>query len=242
MQCLIDFGNSHLKWSIWDGQVLLSQGNIDPLALRSGLRGLEWSLIDAVYLCSVSDPDLTRVVAVYCDSLSSPQCDIVEVDLSELPAWFSLGTTSPEQIGKDRVMAMLGAFGSNTSYCVIDAGTACTIDYVKSGEHLGGYIVPGLAMSRSSLTRETARIGDLADRLFSAKLDPGRNTQQAVEHGIRMSLVAVCQRAIQHAPAVLGAVVVTGGDSQWLCRHLSGPVTVYENLVFEGIRRFSAEL
>ena len=240
MQCLIDFGNSRLKWSIWDGSELLDQGAIDPLALESGIRGLEWPQIDAVYLCSVADPHLTHAVAVYCDSLSSPQCLTIEVDVSQLPTWFSLGTTLPEQIGKDRVMAMLGAFAENTSYCVIDAGTACTIDYVTSGVHLGGYIVPGLALSRNGLTLQTAQIGEVTDRLYSAKLEPGRNTQQAVEHGIRMSLVAVCQRAIQQAPAALESVVITGGDSQWLSGHLSGPVTVRENLVFEGMRRFSA--
>ena len=242
MELLMDFGNSRLKWSVWDGRALLDQGTIDPLALESGLRGLEWSQIDGVHLCSVADADLTHAVAVYCDSLSSPQCQTVEVDLSLLPAWFSLGTTLPEQIGKDRVMAMLGAFTENTSYCVIDAGTACTIDYVTSGEHLGGYIVPGLALSRSVLTMQTARIGAVADRLYSAKLEPGRNTQQAVEHGIRMSIVAFCQRAIHHAPAVLEAIVITGGDSQWLSGHLSGPVTIRENLVFEGIRQFFAGL
>jgi type III pantothenate kinase len=242
MQLLIDFGNSRLKWSVWDGQVLLDQSTIDLLALESGLRGLEWSQINAVHLCSVADADLTHAVAVYCDSLSSPQCQTDEIDLSQLPAWFSLGTTSPEQIGKDRVMAMLGAFTGNTSYCVIDAGTACTVDYVISGEHLGGYIVPGLALSRSSLTRQSARIGEVVDHLYSAKLEPGRNTQEAVEHGIRTSLVAVCQSAIQNAPIVLEAVVITGGDGQWLSGHLSGPVTFRKNLVFEGIRRFAAGL
>ena len=50
MQYLIDFGNSRLKWSIWDGSALLDQGTIDPLALESSLRGLEWPQIDAVYL------------------------------------------------------------------------------------------------------------------------------------------------------------------------------------------------
>ena len=38
MQYLIDFGNSRLKWSIWNGRALLDQGTIDPRALESGLR------------------------------------------------------------------------------------------------------------------------------------------------------------------------------------------------------------
>lgn len=242
MQLLIDFGNSLLKWCLWADHRTIERGHIDPLALESGLRSIDWPVVDSVSICSVADQELTHAVSIYCDSLSSPECVVRQVDLASLPSWFSLGATSREQIGKDRVVAMLGAYGLGDHYCVIDAGTACTIDFVSNGEHQGGYITPGLSLARSSLTLKTARIGEIADRLYSAKLEPGRNTQQAVEHGIRMSLVSMCQHALRNAPTTLDAVIVTGGDSEWLAGHLSGPVMVRPNLVFEGIDRFFREL
>lgn len=238
MYLLIDFGNSLLKWCLWhDGQVA-EQGHIDPVALESGLRSIDWPVVQSVLICSVADQELTSAVSAYCDSLSAPKCAVQQVDLAELPTWFSLGTTSSEQIGKDRVVAMLGAFGNGDNYCVIDAGTACTIDFVSSGEHQGGYIVPGLSLARNSLTLKTARIGELADQLYSVKLEPGKNTQQAAEHGIRMSLVSMCQRALNNAPSPLDVVVVTGGDSGWLAGHLPDPIMVRPNLVLDGIHRF----
>ena len=242
MQLLIDFGNSLLKWCLWADGCVIQRGHIDPLALESGLRSIDWSVVESVLICSVADDELTHAVSVYCDSLSSPECAVQQVDLAALPPWLSLGTTSREQIGKDRVVAMIGAFGCGDNYCVIDAGTACTIDFVSKGEHQGGYIAPGLSLARNSLTLKTARIGEIADRLYSAKLEPGRNTQQAVEHGIRMSLVAMCQSALMNSPIPLHAVVVTGGDSEWLAGHLPDPVLVRPNLVFEGIARFFREL
>jgi len=238
MHLLIDFGNSFLKWCLWTEGGVEDRGHINPLALESGLRSIDWSVVESVLICSVADDELTHAVSVYCDSLSSPECAVRQVDLTDLPPWFSLGTTSREQIGKDRVVAMLGAFGCGKNYCVIDAGTACTIDFVSDGEHQGGYIAPGLSLARNSLSLKTARIGEVADRLYSAKLEPGRNTQQAVEHGIRMSLVAMCQSALINSHIPLNAVVVTGGDSEWLAGHLPDPVVVRPNLVFEGIARF----
>ena len=238
MDLLIDFGNSLLKWCLWVDERVVDQGHIDPAALESGLRSIDWSVVQSVAICSVSDPELTHAVSVYCDSLSAPHCDVREMHMAHLPNWFSLGSTSADQIGIDRVAAMLGAFSHGTNYCVIDAGTACTIDFVSDGEHQGGYIFPGLSLARSSLTLRTARIGGIADRLYSAKLEPGRNTQQAVEHGIRMSLVSMCERALHNASSSIDAVIVTGGDGDWLAGHLPDHVIVQPNLVFLGIHRF----
>lgn len=241
MNLMIDFGNSALKWCLWGRAGVADHGAIDLMALESGLRSLEWNSIEAVFLCSVADKDVTQAVLVFCDSLSSSVCRIREVDLVNLPVWFSLESTSREQIGKDRVMAMLGAFSEAQNYCVIDAGTACTFDYVVSGQHQGGYIIPGLALSRDSLNTKTAGVGLVEGQIYSAKLEPGRDTRQAVEHGIRMALVAACQSAIREAHFPLHRIVLTGGDSAWLAGHLSGPVDVSPNLVFEGIRRFFRE-
>ena len=111
MHLLIDFGNSLLKWCLWIDDCVADQGCIDPVALESGLRSIDWSLVESVAISSVADPELTSAVSVYCDSLSGPECKVRQIDLTSLPHWFSLGTTFPEQIGKDRVVAMLGAFG-----------------------------------------------------------------------------------------------------------------------------------
>ena len=94
MDLLIDFGNSLLKWCLWVDERVVDQGHIDPAALESGLRSIDWSVVQSVAICSVSDPELTHAVAVYCDSFSEPYCDILERHIEHLPNWFCLGSTS----------------------------------------------------------------------------------------------------------------------------------------------------
>lgn len=233
-----DLGNSRLKWRLvyTDGPMI---GALEPESLESGLRGLPWAQISGVHMVSVADRALTDAVMVLSDSFSMPTCEIVEVNMAQLPEWFTLAETDPKQIGADRVMAMLGAHRrGDDSYCVIDAGTAVTIDLVSKGCHLGGYIAPGLALSRSALGMQTARIGQVRPGVYSALLEPGRDTQHAVEHGARRGLIALCQSVIAEATPSLDRVVLTGGDAGWLAGHLHGVVEVEVDLVFKGLDQF----
>ena len=242
MELLLDFGNTRLKWRLTTLEAVIGRGYIDPLAFEAGLEALDWSSISLVGICSVADPLLTKAVSVCCGNLCAIGCSILEVDLEKLPQWLSLGATPKNQIGKDRVMALLGGYKKAISYGVVDAGTACTIDYVVNGEHKGGYIIPGLQMSRSILCEQTAHIALLDNNVYSSGLQPGRSTQSAVEHGVRISLIAAVDRAIKESPWPLDEVSVTGGDGEWLFKHLEGTVKLKSDLVFEGIHRFLSGL
>lgn len=236
-----DLGNTRLKWRLMDDPEQL-HGALDSGSLESGLRGLPWAQISAVQVVSVADRALTEAVKVLSDSFSMPSCDVVEVDLMRLPAWFSLGDTDHAQIGADRVMAMLGAYQPQTQYCVIDAGTALTADLVADGQHLGGYIVPGLRMALGALGAHTARIGSVGSGMYSAMLEPGRNTQHAVEHGVRRGLIAFCQAVAEQLSPRPDRIVVTGGDAAWISGHLHGIVVTEADLVFQGLTRYFSEL
>lgn len=238
----IDLGNSRLKWQLSDAGRMIGAEQIAPEVLEPGLRSIPWPTVDAVRICSVASEELTQAVSVICDSLSHSECGVSQVTLDRLPSWFSLASTDPQQIGRDRVMAMLGAFKARTHYAVIDAGTAVTIDYVSDGAHAGGFIAPGLSLARNSLTSSTAGIGAVQPQLYSAALEPGRNTQRAVEHGVRRGLVALVQDAVQNAPIGLDRVVITGGDAEWLRGHLTREVDYQPYLVFSGMARYFASM
>ena len=62
------------------------------------------------------------------------------------------------RLGVDRWLAMLAArqAAAGQGVCVVDCGSALTLDVVDhEGRHLGGYIVPGLAMMESALLNNT---------------------------------------------------------------------------------------
>jgi len=65
----------------------------------------------------------------------------------------SLDELFPEQLGVDRVCAMLGAISRYPApLVVVDAGTAVTVDFVgRDGKYVGGFIMPGVELCLKAL-------------------------------------------------------------------------------------------
>ncbi len=78
-------------------------------------------------------------------------------------------------------------------YCVISCGTALTIDLSQGYQHLGGYILPNLYLQRDSLIQNTKGI-KIPDASFD-ELSPGKNTIDAVHHGILLSLLSTIEKS-----------------------------------------------
>jgi len=123
----------------------------------------------------------------------------------------------PSQMGVDRWLAMLAAFTRvHGACCVVDSGSALTIDAVAAnGQHLGGYILPGLRLQRSAITEHTAiRLPALAQW---QSIDPGHSTLDAVEAGILLSLVTLLANAPEVRQASeQDALFLAGGDAATL--------------------------
>ena len=65
-----------------------------------------------------------------------------------------------ERLGLDRWLAMLGGFHLAAGAClVLDFGTAVTADFIAAdGQHLGGFICPGMPLMRNQLRTHTRKI------------------------------------------------------------------------------------
>lgn len=102
---------------------------------------------------------------------------------------------------------------------VIDLGTAAKADFVAAdGEHLGGYICPGMPLMRSQLRTHTRRIryDDASAERALNSLAPGRSTVEAVERGCVLMLQSFARAQIEQAQALWGddfTVFLTGGDA-----------------------------
>jgi type III pantothenate kinase len=124
----------------------------------------------------------------------------------------------------------------------VDAGSALTIDAMgPGGRHLGGWIVPGLAMMLEALEvrtgdlRELRRISaaDAATAAFPADTGP------AMEQGVRLAAAGAVRAARDELVARCGAaarVLVTGGDALLLLPMLAGAEHV-PDLVLQGLAR-----
>ncbi len=103
----------------------------------------------------------------------------------------------PGLLGVDRWVAVIGAYHlAHGACCVVDVGTAATLDTVDaSGQHLGGFIVPGPQMMVRSLHAGTSNLAahTAASPVGGAQLFAD-NTRDAIERGCRVALAALVDR------------------------------------------------
>ena len=151
----------------------------------------------------------------------------------------------PARLGADRWAALLGARGLTGGPClVVDAGSALTIDAMAApGRHLGGWILPGLAMMVGALE---ARTGDLAHfrRASAMRVSDGfpTDTRSAMEEGARLAalgaIAAAQAQLAQHAGAP-PRLLLAGGDAPALHSALENAELV-PDLVLRGLARAAA--
>lgn len=244
MILLIDAGNSRIKWACLVGGILQTG---EPIA-HSGKPGE----VQLLSLAWAPLPRPQRIIAVnvlgddFADMLSGWAEDSWGIDVEYVTAQRdACGVVNayhnPGQLGADRWVALIAArsLGDGPA-CVIDCGTALTIDVMAAGgSHLGGLIIPGLALMRESLVRrtagvriepETARDGETP--LFA------KDTAGGVIGGSLYAVAAVIDRVADDVRAVMETDVdclLTGGDAQLVLPLLSGRYDVEPELVLKGL-------
>ncbi|MCU0934901.1 MAG: type III pantothenate kinase [Gammaproteobacteria bacterium] len=150
----------------------------------------------------------------------------------------------PERLGADRWAALVGARAlCADAACVVDCGSAITADALATdGEHLGGLIVPGLALMRRSLLEGTAGVRPVGDADVSLL---ARNTAGAVAAGTLYAVVATVDRIGADLAAELGGRVealLTGGDAPLLLPLLGRRWRHEPDLVLRGLAVLANEV
>lgn len=244
---LIDIGNTRLKWCRRDrllkqpAQALIH--NNDFATAFAQILQLEKN-VSAVAIASVQKADVREQILSACQQvfavvpfmpLSSRQCGkLVNV------------YPEPARLGVDRWLAMLGALElAQSAVCVVDCGSAITFDFVSAaGQHHGGYIVPGAHIMLTSLLGNTQNIRPTEKSGFDAEFSPGKNTGEAVMHGISFLIHAAIETAFREIGSKLDEnprLFLTGGDSNWVAPALSVPHELCADLVLYGLH-IAAEL
>ena len=154
----------------------------------------------------------------------------------------------PTSLGVDRWLALIAARHLAPGWaCVIDAGTALTIDALDAtGLHLGGLIIPGTRMMMDALLDRTSDIarkarefagqaaGKIAEKTVFAS-----STAQAVASGSIYALAAAADRAVadltRRAAGEAPRIYLTGGDAEHLKRAMTSPAEVVPDLVLRGL-------
>ena len=141
----------------------------------------------------------------------------------------------PATFGIDRWAAMIGArAGYKGALCVIDSGTAATVDLIAAdGQHMGGAILPGIYTMRRSLGKYTSALF-AADGEISPFSD---NTAAGIAGGTGYATVGAMDRFVMEATKQVGPVttIVTGGESAILESMMVSDVIRDPMLVLKGV-------
>lgn len=240
---LVDVGNSRCKVApTRDGELgaVSVVAHDDSTALIADLA-TAGSPPDRVFLASVAPSAVTeRLLAAFG---AQPTLALTRVASGDCFPSIVSGYRKPEQLGVDRLLAMVAARAERQGpLCVVDAGTAVTVDFVdQDGMHQGGFILPGLAMSRRCLLENTAIPRD-DDVERGATL--GRDTATGVALGALNAIVGLVERfTVGRAALFRGeetAVVVGGGDADVLADLLPMPCIKLDHLVLRGLAAYAA--
>lgn len=245
MQLLIDIGNTRIKWAIDEAGEFVAAGSLvhrglDPDEAAAFIRELSFDIRSAGVVNVAGNSIADAVTHSVRERFGVDACF---VSTTARCGEVKNGYKVIEQLGTDRWAAIVGAWEEfRTDLCVVDAGTAVTIDMVSAdGSHAGGMILPGLQLMAASLNRDTSDIEGFADS--PGDVDGadwyGRDTRTAVQRGALFALQsAINESACRYFSdsADTPRVVVTGGDAAKLLPFQSCVSEHRPDLVLQGLR------
>lgn len=239
MRLLIDIGNSRIKGGTERGAAI---GLLTPCDWRRLPPAEAFTRIfgalprpERVLVANVAGNAIATALARWCEErwTVAPEFVTVRAPCAGMRTCYE----RPAQLGIDRWLAALAGFQhARGAACVVDAGTALTVDVVTTaGEHRGGLIAPGLNLMVRSLTQGTAQLAldevQSIDRFAT-------NTAQAISLGCRDAIAGILLRVAERWQRELGETprwIATGGEAM-LIRELAGwPIEVMPELVLRGL-------
>lgn len=244
MNLLVDIGNSYIKWLLHE---TAGPGNNTMQAMpyeQSGLRELlnkYWQDLDRpdrILICNVGGAQIAKHVDDWISAIWGIKAEYIKTTaiFNELRNAYSDYHT----LGTDRWLAIIASWHKfscrGKALCIVDCGTAMTIDGItKTGQHLGGLILPGYAMMCDAVTANTAidkikairPVDDLAD-----------TTSQAVGNGCLLATVAIIERVVtsmkeKHHEGLI--CIITGGHARLIKQQLKIEFEYEPDLVLSGL-------
>jgi len=239
MMLLIDIGNSRIKAGQWQRGAI---HQLKPCEWRKAQPADAWANVlqglprpERIVVSNVAGNAIATALNAWVAERwgMTPEFVTVQQDVAGLRTRYD----RPAQLGIDRWLAALAGFHlAKGACCVIDSGTALTVDIVTAqGEHIGGLIAPGLGLMARSLTQGTAQLAldevQSVDRFAT-------NTAAAISLGCREAVAGLILRVAERLRRDFEGEptwYVTGGEAGTI-EELS-PVQLHkvQDLVLQGL-------
>jgi type III pantothenate kinase len=249
MILVIDVGNTRIKWA-W----LTSSGLSNPQSIVH--RGAKPKMWRAALFDTGQKPGRVLISNIAGDALGKTLYRLTKRHYGVKAQFVRAerrhqdlvnGYQDPDLLGADRWLAMIGAWTiAHAPLCVVDAGTAVTVDCVDAGgQHLGGLIAPGIHMMREALLTKTSDIAkavELSQPSMAGAL--ANNTIGAVSRGAVFALASMADRVVDTIIEATGTrprVFITGGDAGMISAVMRNRGEQVPDLVLQGLAAIAAQ-
>jgi len=239
MILLVDIGNTRIKWALSLDGILSGQNAVRHAGGLAVVLSQYWvnlpvpeKVVIASGLVSAQTQDMDAWV------LQQWQCPVVYLDTPRTECGVINAYVDYQDLGVDRWLGLLACHHFiNSAACVIACGTAVTVDAIRAdGQHLGGCILPGLELMRSSLN-QTGKIN--IEHHASSDLSPVNASTKA---GVYCGTLYAVSKAID---AIIGNMnkelagnvqyIITGGDAEKIKPLLQVNVVYEKDWLFKGM-------
>lgn len=235
----LDIGNTLSKWRLKDRQTssIRARGAMWTRdEWRSGSDIPDLDIVEAIRISNVARSDVLEDTV----RLLRRRVDVIHIAHSTAEALgIRNGYDAPERLGVDRWLGVLSGYQLTGGCCTVDCGSAITMDAVlPGGQHIGGYIIPGLRLMKESLKLGTRKVAIDPEQDVLQILSPGTNTVDAVNHGVYMAATSAINRLYMElcdSHGVALPLLMTGGDAELVSRGLRVPHARWPDMVYAGL-------
>lgn len=235
MNLTIDMGNTRVKYAVFDGDSVVSDGCSEEFGepdlekILSAHPGITRAIVATTRGSVDETVALLRRRIGHCLRLSA-----------QLPLPIHNDYATPETLGEDRLAAAVGAASlyPGSHLLVVDFGTAITIDEVTAaGVFRGGNISPGVQMRFRALHDYTAAL-PLCESCDDQTL-LGRSTVEAIRQGVMNGITFEIEGYIARLAREIGplSIIFTGGDAKFFVKRIKNTIFAHCDLVFLGLNR-----
>lgn len=238
MKILVDIGNTRLKWAKIQGSEsdygvpLLHQHKKFKLELQSAWSDLK-DTPEMLAISCVGKYELVLQIQEVAQQLW-PGIEFFMPSVGKKTLGVKNGYRQPEKLGLDRWLALIAVREKiQVPACIIDCGTAITIDFIDAnGQHLGGIICPGLLLMKQSLAESTEQ---LPFSVRQSVLGLANHTRGGIYSGTMYAVLGMIEKILSTQDRRGTKVFLTGGDAETISQELPMEHVVEPYLVLQGL-------
>ncbi|WP_292363530.1 type III pantothenate kinase [Methylophaga sp. UBA1464] len=246
MILLVDIGNSQVKWTTIKSKVLAdSESFARPKTGIKAALNKAWKSLDGITAIFVSNVAGEKMAAQLSEWVEK-QWQLTPVFIRSEKRRFGVTNAydQAETLGIDRWLAIIaGRQHAKEVTCIIDCGTAITVDIVtEKGQHQGGLILPGLSLMKQMLTDNTDALNNATQESEFKLL--ATNTHSAFQAGTLYMVTATLENLINDLQQNFKNEIrflITGGDADELIRLLPQLLIHEPDLVLKGLAQYARQ-